>query len=130
MENGNALDTPTFPYVLLAMFPYYNHLFGTTLRRVGLTVRWEDTLKDAWERMHHAQPRVVVCWIGRCPPDGLVLLKQMKASALADIPVVAIVEQGGDPNAYITMGAAVALVIPFEPVAFVECVKRLLPPTN
>ena len=129
-ELGNSLDVPGGHYVLLALFPYYNHLFRTILLRAGFEVRWEDTLEGALERARHIRPSIVICWVGRGGPDGLVLLKRMHESELAGIPVVALVEQKREPEDPKAVRANAALVVPIEPVELVRCVERLLSPTH
>jgi DNA-binding response OmpR family regulator len=86
-------DPPTGTYVLLAMFHYYNRLFGVQLERGGFVVRTCTTTASALEQMTRSRPGLVLLLVGNSDPRGLELIRAMKAQPdLATIHVLGIAE--------------------------------------
>jgi CheY-like chemotaxis protein len=128
-EAADPNNAPAGKYVLLVLFPYYNHLFGVNLLRAGLTVRWVESVDVAWWLMMDARPSVVVCWVGRkwfgrSKPDGIALLNRIHASEFADISTIAIVGERGTQEEATAAGASTALVVPFTPLELVHYIKQ------
>lgn len=124
-------DPPEGAYVLLAMFPYYNNLFGVRLRRKGFVTRACTTIPAAFEQMERARPGLIIALVGNSTPRGLDLVREMKARPdLASLPVLGIAEekQGHRVPEALALGMEACFAVPFDPTLLEDYVTRILAP--